>query len=747
MQSRRPSSPIACAAIVWLVVVASAGVAAGQTGGIFGAVDGTVMDPQRRPAGQVDVTLHAQLSSWQAETRTNDEGRFAFTGVPAGEYAITVTREGFQTLDQRVVVRSGSVSSLALTLSVGAVAETVHVTGVKGTLDLKSTTTESLVTRDQLEQTPGALRTSGMDVITQFVPGAYMVHDQLHIRGGHQVSWLVDGVPVPNTNIADTVGPQFDPKDVDTIEIQRGGYSAEYGDRMYGVFNVVPRSGFERHHEAELLLNAGTFHDVNGQFSLGDHSERAAYYASGSASRSGLGLETPVAGTIHDRASSIGGFGSFMYRTPTGGQRRLVASVRTDRFQIPNGPDEQAAGIDDRQRERDGFVNFSWLRTIGTRAFLTISPFYHYNRAAFDAGPVDPIVTTDHRQSQYLGAQVVLALSRGAHNSQVGAYGFHQQDSVLFGLRAGGAQGLNQTQSPAGHVAVAFAQDRYAVTDWLTVNGGVRVTRFSGALTETAVSPRAGAVLRLPGCECAVRGSYGRYYQPPPLTTVSGPLLALAADQGFGFLPLVGERDAQYELGLAVPVKGWDIDADYFRTDAKNFFDHTVIGNSNIFVPLTIDAARIRGWEATVRSPRARRAQVHLAYAHQFVEGRGAVSGGLTSFQPPAKGFYFLDHDQRDTLTAGVDVKVAAGIALSASLAYGSGFLQGDGPAHKPAHTLVNVQGSKAFGRRWSVVATALNLVDTRFLLDENNTFGGTHFNTPRQVSAGFRFRFSYLRP
>src|SRR6266851_27280 len=202
VQSRRPSSPIACAAIVWLVV-SRAGIAAGQTAGIFGVVDGTIMDPQRRPAGQVDVTLHAQLSSWQAETRTNDEGRFAFTGVPAGEYAITVTREGFQTLDQRVVVRSGSVSSLALTLSVGAVAETVHVTGVKGTLDLKSTTTESLVTRDQLEQTPGALRTSGMDVITQFVPGAYMVHDQLHIRGGHQVSWLVDGVPVPNTNIAD----------------------------------------------------------------------------------------------------------------------------------------------------------------------------------------------------------------------------------------------------------------------------------------------------------------------------------------------------------------------------------------------------------------------------------------------------------------------------------------------------------------------------------------------------------------
>ena len=49
-----------------------------------------------------------------------------------------------------------------------------------------------------------------------------MVHDQLHVRGGHQVTWAIDGVPVPNTNIATNVGPQFDPKDVDYMEVQRG---------------------------------------------------------------------------------------------------------------------------------------------------------------------------------------------------------------------------------------------------------------------------------------------------------------------------------------------------------------------------------------------------------------------------------------------------------------------------------------------------------------------------------------------
>ena len=54
-----------------------------------------------------------------------------------------------------------------------------------------------------------------MEMITDFVPGAYMTHDMLHMRGGHQTSWLIDGVDIPNTKIASNLGPQIDPKDID----------------------------------------------------------------------------------------------------------------------------------------------------------------------------------------------------------------------------------------------------------------------------------------------------------------------------------------------------------------------------------------------------------------------------------------------------------------------------------------------------------------------------------------------------
>src|SRR6267378_5982079 len=202
-------------------------------------------------------------------------------------------------------------------MELGVVQERVEVTADLAAINPESATTQSAINRQEITQTPGADQANSLAMITSSVPGAYVVHDQLHIRGGHQVSWLVDGVPVPNTNIAGNVGPQFDPKDIETIEIQRGGYSAEYGDRTYGVFNVVTRSGFERNRQAELVASYGSFNETNDQLSFGDHTRRFAYYASLSGYRTDLGLETPSTQVLNDQAAGLGTFASFIFnKTP-----------------------------------------------------------------------------------------------------------------------------------------------------------------------------------------------------------------------------------------------------------------------------------------------------------------------------------------------------------------------------------------------------------------------------------------------
>ena len=205
------------------------------------------------------------------------------------------------------------------------------------------------------------------------------------------------------------------------------------------------------------------------------------------------------------------------------------------------------------------------------------------------------------------------------------------------------------------------------------------------------------------------------------------------------------ERDEERQFGVTIPMHGWTLDVDNFRTHARNFFDHNPVGSSNVFFPLTIDRARIRGTEATIRSPRLlSRAQVHLAYSHQYAEGFGAVNGGLTDFSPGEESF-FLDHDQRHTLSTGFDVNLPQHSWANGNIYYGSGFTDGEGPGHLPGHTTVDLALGKSIGENLSVTVTALNLANRRFLLDNSMTFaGGAHFFHPREIFAQVKYRFSY---
>ena len=184
---------------------------------------------------------------------TNADGEFELPQAPIGVYRLTVAAPGFATVTQTLTVASGTNPVLHIALERSGSHAIGGGAGAASAADTATPTT--LITRAEIDETPGADRTIGMEMITDYVPGAYMTHDMLHMRGGHQTSWLIDGVAIPNTKIASNVGPQIDPKDIDSLETQRGSYAADLGDRTYGVFNVLPRNGFERNREGELLLS------------------------------------------------------------------------------------------------------------------------------------------------------------------------------------------------------------------------------------------------------------------------------------------------------------------------------------------------------------------------------------------------------------------------------------------------------------------------------------------------------------
>jgi outer membrane cobalamin receptor len=745
---------------------------------IFTQVHGVVHDPQHRPIAGARVELHAATSAFTQTALTAQDGSFSIPSVPLGDYILTISQSGFSTAKQTLTLASDTSPILHIELELSTVQQTTTVTAEPTTANINTVTPTSLISRQDIAQTPGADRTNSMAMITDYVPGAYMTHDMLHMRGGHQVSWLIDGVQIPNTNIASNLAAQIDPKDIDYIEVQRGSYTSDLGDRTYGVFNVVPRTGFERNRQAELIVTAGNFFQTDDQLNFGDHTEKFAYYASLNGNRSDYGLAPPVPEVLHDATNGYGGFASLIYNRTAKDQFRLITQLRNDYFQIPYDPDPNSpgnqqfnsSGLRDGQHETDAIAAFSWIHTFNPSTVLQISPFYHYNRADYQPNPNDtPVATTSDRTSNYAGAQASITSTIKRNTLQGGLYSFGQHDSYLFGAvfnDNSGNENFSIPDSASGGVIEEYISDNFKATSWLTLIAGLRQSHFQAQITENVTSPRFGAAILIPKLNWVFRAFYGRFYQPPPLLTATGPLVQFAQANNTGFTPLYGERDEEHQFGVQIPFRGWLLDADTFKTRVNNFLDHSNIGDSSIYFPVTIDGALIRAWETTLRSPRLwNLGQFHLAYSNQIAEQRGAITGGLicvpvTSPQcDVGPGYTPVDHDQRNTLNVGFNATLPRQIFASTNVYYGSGFVNGSYiPGVPPedqidprypnpylsSHTTVDLSAGKTFGENTTTSVTVTNVTNVRLLLDNSLTFGGFHYNDPREIYGEIRYRFKF---
>jgi hypothetical protein len=740
---------------------------------VFSSVHGIVHDPQHRPVSGAHVWLRAKDSDFHLATETVSDGEFTLGNVPIGTYRLEVDAAGFAHVSQALTLTSGTNPVLHIPLELAAATQNVVVHATDGTTAaLDTTTPTTLITREQIASTPGASRTLGMQMITDYVPGAYMTHDMLHIRGGHQTSWLIDGISIPNTKIDANVGPQIDPKDIDQLEVQRGSYGADVGDRTYGVFDVLPRNGFQYSHQGELTLTGGNFGTGEAQLALGDHSSRTAWYISGTGSRSDYGLETPIPSVVHDRTNSQSAFGSLIRNQTAGDQLRLTGQWRQDHFQVPFDPNPDdgqnsaydSSGLRDAQTERDAFVIANWVHTISPKAMFELAPFWHYNLANYDSSPNDaPVATTWHQTSNYAGLQADARADAGPNNFAAGLYSFAQWERDAFAL-SGADGGLPATKAgvTAG-IVEAHVSDHLHLGRHVTLLGGLRISSYHAGLTENAVYPRVGATAEIPKLHWVFRGFYGKFFQPAPVLTVSSALLNYIQGHGNGgpnrLAPLPSERDEEHQFGVQIPVRGWTLDVDNFRTRVNNYLDHANVGESNLYFPISVDGALVRGWEMTVRSPEiARHGQFHLAYSNQIAEQRGGITGGYTcrlATDPACNdGFDYapLDHDQRHTLNTGFTAMLPSRTWFATNVYYGSGFVNGMqdsgvGPyqgAYLPAHTTFDISAGHSFGERWKVSASAVNVLDYRVLMDNSETIGGFHYNDPRMVTGELRYRFKF---
>ena len=130
---------------------------------VFATVHGVVHDPQHRPIAGAVVTLQAADSDFVLRAKTDANGEFELPQAPIGVYRLTIASPGFSTATEALNVASGTDPILHVALPVASATQSVVVEG--STAEVDSVTPTTLVSREMIDQTPGASRATSFAAI------------------------------------------------------------------------------------------------------------------------------------------------------------------------------------------------------------------------------------------------------------------------------------------------------------------------------------------------------------------------------------------------------------------------------------------------------------------------------------------------------------------------------------------------------------------------------------------------------
>jgi hypothetical protein len=251
------------------VIAAGACLAVAQQG--RGSISGTVSDQQgaRVRGAQVEVRNTGTNAVFRAAT--SDQGYFSTPSLPVGDYTITAEMTGFKKeMRTGLTLQVDQKAEVNFTLQIGAVAETVEVSGEAVLLDTNSATFGKVVESRRIQELPlngrnalaltlltPSVKSNAGSTNTGFTDRGTAI-SSISINGGPNAmnGSLLDG----GSNVMSYYGEVNIPPAVDAVEefkVQSGTMSAEFGFTAGGVINLVTRSGTNRLHGSlyEFLRN------------------------------------------------------------------------------------------------------------------------------------------------------------------------------------------------------------------------------------------------------------------------------------------------------------------------------------------------------------------------------------------------------------------------------------------------------------------------------------------------------------
>jgi hypothetical protein len=234
--------------------------AAAQT---TGTLSGQVVDANsQQPV--VDAVVIAQSPALQGEQTavTDTTGAFEITLLPAGSYALSVQREGFQPFTQQgLTVRLDRTIKVRLALAPESLnVQAIDIVAQRPTIAVTTTQQGGSVSKEQMTLIPYGRNARTFDQVATSVPGVQPDANggiAMNGAGSPEQNYIIDGVNVSDPAYG-TLGTTLIQDFVQEVDVKTGGYQAEYGRATGGIVNVVTKSGGNEFH-GSVFVNWSPF--------------------------------------------------------------------------------------------------------------------------------------------------------------------------------------------------------------------------------------------------------------------------------------------------------------------------------------------------------------------------------------------------------------------------------------------------------------------------------------------------------
>lgn len=213
-----------------VLLVLLCGVAAyAQTASSTGAVTGVVLDQNDAVISGAQVTLQEMRKT----TRTDEAGKFRFDRISAGEYQLSVTREGFKAETVRLTLIARPLAPLRIVLAVADVQQEIVVSENSTQVSTEAANNQDVASVDQ--QMLDTLPSLGQDYI-----GTMAGFLNAGAMGTGGATLIVDGMEAVKAGVSAS--------GIQEVRINNNPYSAEYARPGRARIEIITKPGGAQYH-------------------------------------------------------------------------------------------------------------------------------------------------------------------------------------------------------------------------------------------------------------------------------------------------------------------------------------------------------------------------------------------------------------------------------------------------------------------------------------------------------------------